>query len=59
MNLPKTAFPLRPSPADREPQLRSLISSELYKWQQVFNTGTDFVLHDGPPYANGKLHSGP
>ncbi|KNC81136.1 isoleucyl-tRNA synthetase, variant, partial [Sphaeroforma arctica JP610] len=30
----------------------------LYEWQQKNNTGAEFILHDGPPYANGPLHLG-
>lgn len=30
----------------------------LYQWQRKHLTGTEFVLHDGPPYANGELHMG-
>eukprot|EP00300_Choanocystis_sp_HF-7_P015042 c18915_g1_i2.p1 GENE.c18915_g1_i2~~c18915_g1_i2.p1 ORF type:complete len:812 (+),score=142.05 c18915_g1_i2:193-2628(+) len=30
----------------------------LYLWQRSFNQRGDFVLHDGPPYANGDLHIG-
>nr|CAD7433428.1 unnamed protein product [Timema monikensis] len=32
--------------------------SSLYAWQRKNVTGPDFVLHDGPPYANGKPHMG-
>lgn len=30
----------------------------LYAWQRENNTGPEFILHDGPPYANGKPHVG-
>jgi len=30
----------------------------LYDWQRKSNTGDEFVLHDGPPYANGDVHAG-
>lgn len=32
--------------------------SELYNWQRANLEGPDFVLHDGPPYANGDPHMG-
>ena len=35
--------------------------TELYRWQQKSRSGPEhksFVLHDGPPYANGSLHMG-
>lgn len=32
--------------------------SELYNWQRENLKGQEFVLHDGPPYANGDLHMG-
>lgn len=31
---------------------------QLYKWQRSYLSEPEFVLHDGPPYANGKLHMG-
>lgn len=32
---------------------------ELYKWQEKeFKNKESFILHDGPPYANGSLHMG-
>lgn len=32
--------------------------AELYTWQRENLKGPEFVLHDGPPYANGDLHMG-
>lgn len=32
--------------------------AELYNWQRKNLKGQEFVLHDGPPYANGDLHMG-
>jgi len=31
---------------------------ELYNWQRKNLEGPDFILHDGPPYANGEPHMG-
>lgn len=56
LNLPRTSFPMRANAAVREPQLHARCVSLAYKDQP-----TDrllFVLHDGPPFANGSLHMG-
>ena len=60
LNLPKTAFPMKANLAQREPQ-------QLKQWEEtkaceaMIENCTDkgaFVLHDGPPYANGHIHMG-
>ncbi|KAI1315672.1 hypothetical protein EDD11_000446 [Mortierella claussenii] len=56
--LPKTAFPLRSDTPAREAGFRKRCTSDLYPWQRENNPGELFVLHDGPPYANGRLHLG-
>ncbi|KAF8931689.1 hypothetical protein BGZ58_007468 [Dissophora ornata] len=56
--LPKTAFPLRSEAATREAAFRKRCTTDLYPWQRENNPGELFVLHDGPPYANGHLHLG-
>ncbi|KAF9922021.1 hypothetical protein FBU30_007906 [Linnemannia zychae] len=56
--LPKTNFPLRAEAAVREHQFRQRCTTDLYAWQRENNAGELFVLHDGPPYANGHLHLG-
>ena len=61
MNLPKPAFPMRANAAVREPRLASRLTSETYKAQAKRGAAADaptWVLHDGPPYANGSLHMG-
>ncbi|KAJ2810415.1 isoleucine-tRNA ligase [Coemansia furcata] len=58
LRLPKTAFPLRADAARREKQFRERCTDTLYKWQLENNPGPQFILHDGPPYANGELHIG-
>ncbi|KAJ2741213.1 isoleucine-tRNA ligase [Coemansia sp. BCRC 34301] len=58
LRLPKTAFPLRADAARRERQFRERCTDTLYKWQLENNPGPQFILHDGPPYANGELHVG-
>ncbi|MBW0149426.1 isoleucine--tRNA ligase [Marinobacter arenosus] len=60
LNLPETAFPMRGNLAKREPDM-------LKRWQDLDVYGNlrkqregreKFVLHDGPPYANGSIHIG-
>jgi len=60
LNLPETAFPMRGNLARREPDM-------LKRWQDLDVYGTlrqqregreKFILHDGPPYANGSIHIG-
>ncbi|XP_055914173.1 isoleucine--tRNA ligase, mitochondrial [Eupeodes corollae] len=61
INLPKTKFPTRLSAAKRVDIEKSLIAgpfSNSYKYQKDNNHKPEFVLHDGPPYANGDLHMG-
>eukprot|EP01103_Thecamoeba_quadrilineata_P011823 TRINITY_DN2918_c0_g1_i1.p1 TRINITY_DN2918_c0_g1~~TRINITY_DN2918_c0_g1_i1.p1 ORF type:complete len:795 (-),score=126.92 TRINITY_DN2918_c0_g1_i1:506-2890(-) len=58
LNLPDTNFPMRADAIKREPPLLSKSLTSLYQWQHEVNTGPPFLLHDGPPYANGKPHMG-
>ncbi len=60
LNLPETGFPMRGDLAKREPaMLQNWYDKELYrKIRQVKKGKKTFILHDGPPYANGKLHIG-
>ncbi|MEM7359314.1 MAG: isoleucine--tRNA ligase [Pseudomonadota bacterium] len=60
INLPKTAFPMKAGLPQREPKI-------LEKWQQLdaYHSlqsqradADTYVLHDGPPYANGAIHTG-
>ncbi len=60
LNLPKTSFPMRANLPQNEPKL-------VEKWQieRVYFEMLDanerrpkFILHDGPPYANGNIHIG-
>lgn len=59
LKLPKTTFPPRgASPADQALYLKRC-TDDLYAWQRQNRFDqTPFVLHDGPPYANGDLHIG-
>ncbi|KAH7933752.1 hypothetical protein HPB49_016785 [Dermacentor silvarum] len=60
--LPKTGFPQRITGAKRtendEKIAKYACFEEHYAWQRENNKGPDFILHDGPPYANGDTHLG-
>ena len=60
LNLPDTAFPMRGDLPKREPQwARNWSEHGIYRKLRDARAGAPlFVLHDGPPYANGKLHIG-
>jgi len=60
LNLPETAFPMRGNLANREPEmLKQWTASNLYQKIRAAKQGNQaFVLHDGPPYANGDIHIG-
>jgi len=60
LNLPKTDFPMKASLTTREPEmLKRWNEAGLYAQIQKARTGADlFVLHDGPPFANGDVHMG-
>ena len=61
LNLPRTSFPMKACLPEREPVI-------LKKWEEdaIYagimekrkNSGKQFILHDGPPYANGHIHMG-
>ncbi|KAF7289886.1 hypothetical protein MIND_01363300 [Mycena indigotica] len=55
--LPETPFTLRPT-KENTARLQTRTTSELYQWQRGNLRGPEFILHDGPPYANGDLHMG-
>lgn len=60
LNLPKTDFPMRASLPEREPEVeKEIFENDLYEKILKKNEGHEsFVLHDGPPYANGEIHIG-
>ena len=60
LNLPKTDFPMRANLAQREPgMLKDWQENKLYHKIREARAGRDkFILHDGPPYANGDIHIG-
>ena len=60
LNLPETEFPMRGNLPKREPDLLKFWEdNKIYEKKQKLHEGhTKWVLHDGPPYANGHLHMG-
>jgi len=61
LQLPKTSFPMRANAATREQNYTQKTTTQLYRWMQEQRSqqGAElFQLHDGPPYANGGLHTG-
>ena len=59
LNLPKTDFPMRASLPENEPNLQKVFDDGLY--EKILEKNKDnkpFILHDGPPYANGEIHIG-
>ena len=57
--LPVTAFDQRANSLKREPELQKWWDdNKIYEKLSENNVGGKFVLHDGPPYANGNLHIG-
>ncbi|PSJ42676.1 isoleucine--tRNA ligase [Zobellella endophytica] len=60
LNLPETEFPMRGNLAQREPEmLKRWYEQDLYGAVRRAKHGNKpFILHDGPPYANGSIHIG-
>lgn len=60
LNLPVTTFPMRPNSKIDDPALIERWHQEgLYQRAMEYNAGkTTYILHDGPPYANGHIHLG-
>ena len=60
LNLPKTDFPMRGNLPAKEPEiLEAVFENGLYEKVLKKNEGhKHFILHDGPPYANGEIHAG-
>ncbi|KAI9137684.1 isoleucyl-tRNA synthetase [Paraphysoderma sedebokerense] len=55
--LPQTSFGMRPDGSKKEVYLKKT-TANLYAWQANRTECNEFILHDGPPYANGELHIG-
>ncbi|MBD2415905.1 isoleucine--tRNA ligase [Nostoc calcicola FACHB-389] len=59
VNLPKTNFEMRANAIKREPEIQKFWEdNQIYDRLSQNNPGELFILHDGPPYANGSLHIG-
>ncbi|GAB4388107.1 MAG: isoleucine--tRNA ligase [Thermodesulfovibrionales bacterium] len=60
LNLPSTGFPMKANLPQREPEmLRFWESEKVYEALLEKNRGAEpYILHDGPPYANGHIHIG-
>ncbi|WP_414521315.1 class I tRNA ligase family protein, partial [Umezakia ovalisporum] len=59
VNLPKTKFDMRANAIKREPEIQQFwAENNIYDRLSQNNPGELFILHDGPPYANGSLHIG-
>jgi len=59
VNLPKTNFDMRANAIKREPEIQKFWEeNKIYDRLFENNPGELFILHDGPPYANGSLHIG-
>ena len=60
VNLPRTSFPMKASLPSTEPEtLARWAAMDLYRKIRARRHGAPkFVLHDGPPYANGNIHIG-
>ena len=59
VNLPQTKFDMRANATKREPEIQQFWAEhQIYESLSQDNPGDIFVLHDGPPYANGTLHMG-
>src|SRR2546426_7709373 len=60
LNLPKTAFPMKANLPQTEPQMLAWWS-QIGIYKRLREAATDrvrWILHDGPPYANGNIHMG-
>lgn len=60
LNLPNTSFPMKASLSNREPEMLAQWQAQgIYQQIRKAHQGNKkFILHDGPPYANGHLHCG-
>lgn len=60
LNLPKTDFPMKANLAKKEPEtLKLWDETDIYKQIREASKGREiYILHDGPPYANGNIHLG-
>ncbi|HDP80541.1 MAG TPA: hypothetical protein ENN21_06845, partial [Spirochaetes bacterium] len=60
VNLPATDFPMKANLPQREPEMLKLWNSDKI-YERILASRKDaplYILHDGPPYANGHIHLG-
>ncbi|MDX9715636.1 MAG: isoleucine--tRNA ligase [Dissulfurispiraceae bacterium] len=60
LNLPQTRFPMKANLSQKEPELLEFWKSEAvyFRMQDKNRKNPSYILHDGPPYANGNIHIG-
>jgi isoleucyl-tRNA synthetase len=58
LNLPKTSFQMRANLPNKEPQILNQWNKGKVYEKSLEGREKDFILHDGPPYANGNIHIG-
>ncbi|MEW5745150.1 MAG: isoleucine--tRNA ligase [Nitrospirota bacterium] len=60
LNLPQTDFPMRANLSQREPEILGFWAEKrvYQKLQEKNRNNKSYILHDGPPYANGNIHIG-
>ncbi|MBI5026773.1 MAG: class I tRNA ligase family protein, partial [Nitrospirae bacterium] len=60
LNLPKTEFPMKANLTQKEPEILNLWGKHAtyQKMQEQNKSSEPYILHDGPPYANGHIHIG-
>ena len=59
LNLPKTDFNARKNSQSLTEKYESMLTWELYNWQYYGRKGrSNWIIHDGPPFASGKAHIG-
>lgn len=60
LNLPNTSFPMKANLVKKEPEILDMWEREkiYYKIREISKGRKTFMLHDGPPYANGHIHMG-
>ena len=60
LNLPRTDFPMKANLVQKEPEiLKEWEKQDIYKVIRDSSRGKPlYILHDGPPYANGHIHMG-
>ena len=59
--MPKTSFEMRGNLAQKEPNVLKKWHEDYNLYQMMLDRGNkdlSFILHDGPPYANGNIHCG-